>query len=237
MTAAITLADRTRTRREVDLRDPVAAWLQSRRDAACVADEVDAGAGVADVVAAYGGVAHDRAVSRAFRYASLRTRHEVDLFLYLTRPRPESELKAWAPWGWKGLREQALTPLIKRNIVHQVEGLYQIVTPIPDPGTDITAVELKLKDWRRAVGQAVRYQLFAHEVYVALPVRHAARSLPAAQDLGIGVLGIADDNTVIELLPASYNEPLDDTSRRLAAEISVSSSWSTPRLVGGSPRR
>jgi len=237
MTTGTALAEKPGLRREVDLRDPVAAWLESRCEKGCVADEIDAGAGIADLVATYGKTASERANSYRYRYVSLTSRNEVELFRFLVKARTELELREWAPWGWKSLRENAMAPLLDRGLIRCSSGKYEIVEKIPDPGTNITAVELKLRDWRRAVGQAARYHLFAHKVYIALPMAAAEKSITAAGELGIGVLGIDDNHIVRELAAAVPNQPMDDSSRRLAAERSVATGWATVKRVGGSSLR
>lgn len=237
MTTGTALAEKSSLRREVDLRDPVAEWLQARCDGGCVADEIDAGAGIADLVATYGRTASQRAKSYRYRHASLTSRNEVELFGFLLIARTESELREWAPWGWKSLRDNALIPLLDRGIVRWSSGKYEIAKKIPDPGARITAVELKLRDWRRAVGQAARYHLFAHEVYVALPIVAAEKAIEAAEELGIGVLGVENTYFVRELRAAMPNQPMDDSSRRLAAERSVAAGWATVKRVGGSSLR
>lgn len=56
------------------------------------------------------------------------------------------------------------------------------------------AVELKLSDWKKALGQAEAYQLGALYTYIALPVIHAPtimRRATALRSRNVGLLGIA----------------------------------------------
>ena len=60
----------------------------------------------------------------------------------------------------------------------------------PDGIGAITAFEMKLKDWKRAVSQAYRYSYFADRAIVVLPpeqARGAKANLEVLKKLGIGV--------------------------------------------------
>ncbi len=63
-------------------------------------------------------------------------------------------------------------------------------------GEDIlVAVELKLARWRQALRQAVAYQLWAHESYVALPFPRAlaaVRHRHAFEAEGVGLFAVLD---------------------------------------------
>jgi hypothetical protein len=63
----------------------------------------------------------------------------------------------------------------------------------------ITAVELKLRDWKKAIIQAKNYQLGSNYVYLALPLSKVYNILRKAEDTlkkeGIGLL-IVNENTL-----------------------------------------
>lgn len=63
---------------------------------------------------------------------------------------------------------------------------------------EIVTIEVKVSDWQRAVEQAARNRIFAHRSYVALPQRTAqrVRTEPLFGRLGLGVIGVTDENTV-----------------------------------------
>lgn len=75
---------------------------------------------------------------------------------------------------------------------------------------DLTiAVELKLKDWRRAIQQALVYQLCADAAYVAMPVESCRKAdRDALVEFGIGMIGIASDNKCTEILAPRRNSVL-----------------------------
>ena len=64
------------------------------------------------------------------------------------------------------------------------------------------AVELKLRNWQRALQQALLYQLCSDYVYIAVPESTARRvDVEALREHGIGLLSISE-NRCIEELPA-----------------------------------
>jgi hypothetical protein len=96
---------------------------------------------------------------------------------------------------------------------------------------DLVAFELKLENWRRALYQVLRYQVFARETYVVLPtstVHRAVEKIELFNVFGVGLLSIdADDGTIRCLLrstnrkPASRFHYLFGLGKFLAAEDAV----------------
>ena len=78
------------------------------------------------------------------------------------------------------------------------------------PKTDCTvAVELKLRNWRRAIEQALVYQLCSDYVFIAVPETTAKRvDLEQLRRYGIGLLAISEDKC-IEELPAVHSQVLN----------------------------
>ena len=76
--------------------------------------------------------------------------------------------------------------------------------------TDCTvAVELKLRKWRRAIEQALLYQLCADYVFVAVPATTAKRvDLEQLRSYGIGLIAVSGDECV-EKLPAVLSPVLN----------------------------
>ena len=65
------------------------------------------------------------------------------------------------------------------------------------------AVELKLRDWRRAVEQALLYQLCADRVFIALPTRASTRVDPEVlRGHGIGLIAVSDASRCLQIIPA-----------------------------------
>lgn len=76
--------------------------------------------------------------------------------------------------------------------------------------TDCTvAVELKLRNWRRALEQALVYQLCSDYVFIAVPATTALRvDLDELRSHGIGLLAVSGRNCV-EALPAVASSVLN----------------------------
>jgi hypothetical protein len=71
---------------------------------------------------------------------------------------------------------------------------------------EVVAVELKVRDWRTAVRQAMAYQLAADRAYVALPLwraQEAYRSRHVFEREGIGMLAIDPRGAVRTILGAA----------------------------------
>lgn len=84
---------------------------------------------------------------------------------------------------------------------------------VPHTGTTMTAIELKVKDWKRALEQALGYTLFADKVYVALPREYTHRVQNEILDeYGIGLLGV--DHFVRVIKPARTNLRIHPSLRR-----------------------
>jgi hypothetical protein len=69
---------------------------------------------------------------------------------------------------------------------------------------EVVAVELKVRDWRRAVRQSMAYQLAADRAFVALPLfraQEAYRSRYAFEREGIGLLAVDAQGVVRTVLP------------------------------------
>jgi hypothetical protein len=65
------------------------------------------------------------------------------------------------------------------------------------------AVECKERDWRRAIRQAVAYQVAADLVFLAMPAPHVTENVTREMRArGIGVISVGHDGATIVLVPA-----------------------------------
>jgi hypothetical protein len=66
---------------------------------------------------------------------------------------------------------------------------------------DVITIEAKVSDWRRAMVQASRNQLYCHEAYIAVPMRIAEKITKSGsvQFKGIGVIGVELESATIVL--------------------------------------
>lgn len=216
--------------RETALRLPVVTWLDAVLPAAVVVDELDGGYGVADLV----GAAAPRLTHR--RDHPVHEAIQLLLLDFLAEPRLEAELREWAPMGWRHLSERGLRPLLKCGVVGQDEsGRFVAAWSEFDPFERMIAVELKLRDWRRAVAQAFRYRLFADAAYVAMPERYANVAVEGAARAGIGVLSVIG-GVAHEILEPESASLIAPSARRLARERVLSALIAPSERPAGSPR-
>ena len=74
------------------------------------------------------------------------------------------------------------------------------------------AFELKMTDWRRALVQALLYQLCADLVYIAMPLHSAMRVNRTELTVeGVGLLAVTDSGSCTSLLSA---RPHDEVRQR-----------------------
>jgi len=75
------------------------------------------------------------------------------------------------------------------------------------PSNQVSAVELKLADWKKAIVQAKNYQLGADYVYLAFPKRKCSLVLKRAENTlqkqGIGLLSVDEQTQSIDVLISS----------------------------------
>jgi hypothetical protein len=93
------------------------------------------------------------------------------------------------------------------RVKHEIKIGYCRADLIGIKNDTIIAIELKLREWKKAIIQAKNYQLGADLVYIAIPLLRAPTLLRKKQHIleneGIGLLTINEQtSTVKELLPA-----------------------------------
>ena len=92
-----------------------------------------------------------------------------------------------------------------------------------DKGFCLSAFEMKLSDWGRALNQAYRYSYFAHLSYVVLPTDYIANALgklPMFEKLGIGLMEFnAASENIVRHCPPSRTTPRNETAHSRALGI------------------
>jgi len=87
----------------------------------------------------------------------------------------------------------------------------------------VLAFEMKLKDWRRALAQAVRYRYFADAVFVVLPPPAAAcarKSLVTFRDMRVGLWSFDKQTERIhKMFTPRRSRPLSPAARQKAIAI------------------
>jgi len=85
-----------------------------------------------------------------------------------------------------------------------------------DEKTDIViAVEVKVRDWKRAFRQAMRYKLCSDETYVALYDEYIENvDIDKFKKHGIGVISIKEDREIEFVLEPAKNEDYHQSLKR-----------------------
>ncbi len=77
-------------------------------------------------------------------------------------------------------------------------------------GKKIIAIEVKIKDWKRALQQALTCRLCAHEVYIAMWYKFAHRvPVELFENYGIGLMSV--DGTVDVITKAKKSQIIHDS--------------------------
>lgn len=219
-------------KRETDLRDPVRAWLAQSYEV--VADEIGPAFAVADLVAARKG---DQPRSGGPLTSSL----QLDLLDFLARPRSEKELRGWSPTHWPLLRRSAIEPLLRSETISiDPETALWRAEPPPRAYAELIAVELKLRDWPKALRQSTLHHLYCHRAFVAMPAGAVRQPwLAQARDHRIGLLAVDLDGEVRVRVACQRSSPVDAQlshmieEKLLADELGMrEGEW-----IGGSPCR
>jgi hypothetical protein len=82
------------------------------------------------------------------------------------------------------------------------------------------AFELKLTDWRRALEQALLYQLCSDYVYIAMPERSAGKvDVTELKSQGIGLISVLESGGCFCLLPATIHSEVRQFYRSTQIEF------------------
>lgn len=102
-----------------------------------------------------------------------------------------------------------LNDLIEVEAVSRVDDTYSLLPIWRKILPEIVTIEVKVKNWKRAIEQAARNRIFAHRSFIALPdlVARRIRLEPILRQLGIGLLSVSDDNTISVLRRSRHNKP------------------------------
>ena len=99
---------------------------------------------------------------------------------------------------------RCLNDLVEVEAVSRVHDKYSLLPIWREILPEIVTIEAKVTNWKRAIEQAARNRIFAHQSFVALPdyVAERVRSEPIFKQLGIGLLSVGD-NQVVNVLRRS----------------------------------
>ena len=93
----------------------------------------------------------------------------VASYLSATRPHTVGEITAKSGLT-RDTVARAMSRLVDRDVVGRTQGVgFLLKRPIREADLGLWALELKLKDWKRGMYQALQYKAFAHSVAIVVP--------------------------------------------------------------------
>jgi len=104
---------------------------------------------------------------------------------------------------------RCVNDLVKFEVLNENTQVYSLSEIWKDILPEITTIEVKVADWKRAIMQAARNRIFAHRSYVALPQGLASRVArdPLFGQFGVGILGISPSSGVSVIKRARKMRP------------------------------
>jgi hypothetical protein len=223
--------------REVDLAGAATEWLKARYPGVLIAEEVDFRWGAPDLIAARPERLRQRLASGL---APVFDPHQAAVLREAAGgPLARARLEEMTSLRWGDYRQRVLCPLQATGLLARDESdtYHRTEVELIDPFGSLIAVELKLRDWRKALAQGSRYRAFADEAWVAMPsARIGGELLACASRLSLGVVGLAPDGWT-EHLAAVRAPACDPSVRQLASErIFGCYVGMVPTRAAGSPR-
>ena len=110
-----------------------------------------------------------------------------------------------------GYTENYLSSIIsmlkKENIIEETNNKFTICKNFEFPHLNFTAYELKLKQWKKAILQAIKNKNFASQSYVVMPDEIACKLNKNNSEIfleyGIGLIGIKNNNLKYYITPSN----------------------------------
>lgn len=184
-------------------------------------EEFSAGTGIADIVLC----SYDPKVVRNKKTKPLTDRRVLEAYLLLLEFSEGLSLKsihAQLGYSQKEIKERILPDLYESGLLDVADGSYRISSPIQSEGLNkVIAVEAKVKDWRSGFRQAMRYQEFADESYLAVYEKHIRPCLEfknAFETAGIGLIGVSDEGLTVHIEATNVARYNKQVNRLLAQE-------------------
>ncbi len=103
-------------------------------------------------------------------------------------------------------------------------GRIRLLRTIKKPFQDISAFEVKVKDWKSGLCQARNYRSFANRVSLALPTNRANRlrsKLAVFRQFGVGLVGINGDSELTWFLRPRRCKPISAARNMLASTLLI----------------
>jgi hypothetical protein len=129
-----------------------------------------------------------------------------------------SELRAWAPWGWRNLREGALASLAARGVVSCIDEHWYVALDARAPFSELVSVELKLTNWRHGLRQAWQNRSFAERSWLLLGNCAPPEAVALARSIEVGLARLDPSGAVDEIVAPIAAVAVCPTAKRLAGE-------------------
>jgi len=105
----------------------------------------------------------------------------------------------------------ALTQAIEAELAEETQsGRFILGAAVPSSEVELCAFEFKLRDWRRALYQALRYRSFSHRVYIVRPTGRVNRALEEShrfRQFGVGLIEHCTDGSSKRRILARHQRP------------------------------
>ena len=224
-------------RRETEMRAPITTWMCVERSPVLIADELDFRFGAPDLLAAD---AHGLVERIEMRIQPVLQLDQLALLGQLSLDSmTRAQIEALTSMRWRDYERRVLDRLRQDGLVAFDEATDRWCSgrSLAVPFAGLVAVEMKLRDDRRALAQAMRYRAFASESFVAMPQPRIDDSLiEACGSRGIGLLAVCATGASV-IVDAIASEPLDPLLHRLAQEMLLARHFGqTTSAPAGSPR-
>lgn len=185
-----------------------------------ICSEVDCWNGIADVVVATAnGARLFNHLSRAQLSSISLTTARILTRLSVRRCVSVEDLSSMLGMSQETVRSH-VSRLITLKIASVQDRKIRLTSAAKSPFKEVTAFEVKTKDWRRGLYQATHYKVFANRVALALP-EEKARNVAAGHSevfkkFGVGLLGLSPDSFTFHIRPKK-REPISPSRALMGA--------------------
>lgn len=183
----------------------LANYLNSNMGYSIIANELDSGYGIADIVATVG--------AEDYKYYPFNKL--TDVFLLNSIPFnevvPFGDILQISSYSAKHLKYVVLKGFVDGGFLVAEKRGYRRVKRLTIKKNPIIAIEAKLKKWKEAFLQATRYKKYADFCYVALPEKTFKNiDLKLFRENNIGVLAVSASQSVYQALGTRKNKDKHD---------------------------
>jgi hypothetical protein len=184
-------------------------------------EEFSAGTGIADIVLC----SYDPKAIKAKKTRPLTDRRVLEAYLLLLEFSEGLSIKnihAQLGYSHKELKDKIIPDLLESGLINVDNDSFKLNQHIQNGGFDkVIAVEAKVRDWRAGFRQAIRYQEFADESYLAVYEKFVNPCLEfksAFETAGIGLIGVSDNGLSVHIEASDVSQYNKNINRMLAYE-------------------